>query len=195
MGFRWLLDALTPISYLLLYVASGDALTFSTYKAFLELFPDVNIEGCFFHLCKHSDFKVKQLGLTNKYRSDADFKIRIKKLAALAFIPLKMLCQFTKSWRIDLRTMSFPSSHTLKEHGLGTSFADRNATLHLTCNLRCGIWLKALTENTQAHVCRGDMKQPSAKKASRNARITNIIQSYVSSDPDKILRGIAVNYM
>ena len=154
----------------------------------------MNIEGCFFHLCTRSDFKVKQLGLTNKYRSDADYKIRIKKLAALAFIPLKMLCQFTKSWRIDLRTMSFPSSHTLKAHGLGTSFADGDATLHLTFHLRCGIWLEALTENTHAHISRGDMKQPSAKEASRNAGITNIVQAYISSDPNKILRGIDFNY-
>ena len=69
------------------------------------------------------------------------------------------------------------------------------ATLHLTFHLRCGIWLEALTENTDAHISRGDMKQPSAKEASRNARITNIVQSYISSDPDNILRGIAVNYM
>ena len=78
--------------------------------------------------------------------------------------------------------MRFPCSHTLKEHGLGTSFADRDATLHLTFNLRCGIWLEALTENTHAHISRGDMKQPSAKEASRNARITNIVQSYISSE-------------
>ena len=135
------------------------------------------------------------MGLTNKYRSDADFKIRIKKLAALAFIPLKMLCQITKSWRIDLRTMSFPSSHTLKAHGLEMSLADGDATLHLTFNLRCGIWLEALTENTHAHISRGDMKQPSVKEASRNIRITDVVQSYINSDPDKIIRGIAVNYM
>ena len=195
MGFRWLLDAPTPISYLYLYAASGDALIFSTYKAFFELFPDVNIEGCFFHLCKRSDFKVKQLGLANKYRSDAYFKICIKKLAALAFIPLKMLCQFTKSWQIELRTMRYPCSHTLKAHGLGTSIADGDATLHLTFNLSCGIWLEALTENNHAHISTGDMKQPSAKEASRNARITIIVQSYISSDPNKIIRGIAVNYM
>ena len=91
--------------------------------------------------------------------------------------------------------MTFPSSHTLKTHGLGTSFANGNATLHLTFHLRFGIRLEALTENTHAHISRGDMKQPSAKGASRNARITNIVQSYISSDPDKILRGIAVNYM
>ena len=42
---------------------------------------------------------------------------------------------------------------------------------------------------------RGDTKQPSTKEASRNAKITNIVQSYISSDPDKTLRGIAFNYM
>ena len=56
---------------------------------------------------------------------------------------------------------------------------------------------EALMDNTYAHINRGDMNlnQPSAKEAIRNARITNIVQSYISSDPDKILRGIAVNYM
>ena len=50
----------------------------------------------FICLCKRLDYdKVKQLGLMNKYRSNADFKMRMKKLAALAFIPL--VCQFTKS--------------------------------------------------------------------------------------------------
>ena len=51
---------------------------------------------------------------------------------------------------------------------------------------------QALTENTHVHINRGDMKQPSTTEASRNA---NIVQSYVSPDPDKTLRGIAFNYM
>ena len=54
---------------------------------------------------------------------------------------------------------------------------------------------QALKENTHAQLSRGDMKQPSAKEASRNARITTLVQSYISSDPDKTLRGIAFNYM
>ena len=53
---------------------------------------------------------------------------------------------------------------------------------------------QALTENTHAHISRRDMKQPSAKEATRNTRITIIVQSYISSDPDNILRGIAFNY-
>ena len=39
---------------------------------------------------------------------------------------------------------------------------------------------QALTENTHAHISRGDMKQPSAKDASRNASITTLVQSYIS---------------
>ena len=46
---------------------------------------------------------------------------------------------------------------------------------------------EALRENTHAHISRGDMKQPSEKEASRNARITNIIQYYISSNPDQLL--------
>ena len=53
---------------------------------------------------------------------------------------------------------------------------------------------EALRENTHAHISRGDMKQPSEKEASRNARITNIIQYYISSNPDKTHQGIAFNY-
>ena len=69
------------------------------FKAFLDLFPDVNIEGYFFHLCKRLDFKVKQLGLMNKYRSDVDFKMRMKIEEArrpCLYPPSKMLLQFTK---------------------------------------------------------------------------------------------------
>ena len=54
---------------------------------------------------------------------------------------------------------------------------------------------EALGENTHAHISRGGMKQPSEKEASRHARITNIIQYYISSNPDKTLRGIAFNYI
>ena len=72
---------------------------------------------------------------------------------------------------------------------------ERHSPPHFPLKMWNRIWLEALTENTHAHISRGDMKQPSAKEASRNTRITNIVQSYISSDPDKILRGIAVNYM
>ena len=88
----------------------------------------------------------------NKYRSDADFKMHMKKLAALAFIPL--VCQFAKSYRIDLRTMSFPSSHTLKANGLGTASADGGVALHLTFHLRCGMWLEDMSKGLHVPIMR-----------------------------------------
>ena len=207
------------------------------FKAFLELFPDVNIEGCFFHFCKRLDFKVKQLGLMNKYQSDADLKMLIKKLAALAFIPLvdvvsvyeeladtfeddevPVLTYFESTWIenvIGRRGSRSPPHFSLKmwnvigRHQQGSTRTNNaiEAFNHkfnslLSCH-HPSLWTlikslrreQALTENTHAHINRGDTKQPSTKEASRHARITNIVQSYISSDPDKTFRGITFNYM
>lgn len=53
-----------------------------------EVFPGVNSEGCFFHMSKRLDLKVKQLGLMRRYTEDLVFRVRVKKLAALAFVPV-----------------------------------------------------------------------------------------------------------
>ena len=58
------------------------------YLAVKEVFPGIGEEGCFFHMCKRLDYHIKQLGLLPKYTSDLEFKVRVKKLAALAFVPL-----------------------------------------------------------------------------------------------------------
>ena len=51
-----------------------------------ELCPGVDVSGCLFYLCKLLDFNVKKLGLITKYQADFDFKLCVKKLAALAFL-------------------------------------------------------------------------------------------------------------
>ena len=61
------------------------------YLALLEIFPNVGIEGYFFHLSKRLDYKVKELGLMAKYQDDYDFRFRVKKLSALALIPVEDL--------------------------------------------------------------------------------------------------------
>ena len=58
------------------------------YLTLVDVFPGVEVEGCFFHLCQRLDYHVKELGLMTKYENDPDFKLRVKKLAALAFLPL-----------------------------------------------------------------------------------------------------------
>ena len=91
------------------------------FLAAVEVFPGIASEGCFFHLSKRLDYHVKSLG-------DTDFRIRVKKLAALAFIPvvdvipafeslsthflqdeLPLLAYFEKTWIVTRRlTPDFP---------------------------------------------------------------------------------------
>ena len=58
------------------------------YNAVLDVFPGIGEEGSFFHLYKRLDFQVKRLGLMTKYLTDDDFKLRVKMLSALAFVPV-----------------------------------------------------------------------------------------------------------
>ena len=58
------------------------------FLAAVEVFPGIASEGCFFHLSKRLDYHVKSLGLMQKYKDDTDLRIRVKKLAVLAFIPV-----------------------------------------------------------------------------------------------------------
>ena len=56
------------------------------FGAMLEVFPGIGEEGCFFHLCKRLDYQVKELELMPNYRRDDAFRLRVKKLGALAFV-------------------------------------------------------------------------------------------------------------
>ena len=62
--------------------------SFMSDFAVFEVFPGIDGEGCYFHLWKRLDYHVKDLGLMGKYKLDTDLFIRVKNLAALAFIPV-----------------------------------------------------------------------------------------------------------
>ena len=58
------------------------------FGAIVDVFPGIGEEGCFFHLCERLDFQVKELGLLPRHRVDDLYKLRVKKLAAQAFVPV-----------------------------------------------------------------------------------------------------------
>ena len=58
-------------------------------KAFQQAFPGMQISGCFFHLCQNIIKNAKAIGLKHRYETDFDFKIKVKSLAALAFVPIE----------------------------------------------------------------------------------------------------------
>ncbi|XP_068211682.1 uncharacterized protein [Palaemon carinicauda] len=48
---------------------------------------DIGIQGCYYHFTQSTWRKVQELGLTNRYREDAEFRLLCGKLDGLAFLP------------------------------------------------------------------------------------------------------------
>ena len=51
------------------------------------MFPGIVSEGCYFHLAKRLDYHVKSLGPMEMYKNETYFRLKMNKLAALAFVP------------------------------------------------------------------------------------------------------------
>ena len=105
----------------------------------VDVFPGIGEEGCFFHLCKRLDFQVKELGLLPKYRVDDPFKLRVKKLAALAFVPVVDVVACFQS----LATIFLADELTLL--GLDRALADEETLSHFL--ITCGTsWIAQLQD-------------------------------------------------
>lgn len=60
-------------------------------KAAKEVFPTSKIQGCHFHLAKNIVKNLGQHGLKSRYESDARFAHDVRKLMALAFVPVDLV--------------------------------------------------------------------------------------------------------
>lgn len=58
-------------------------------KALRQVFGELNIRGCFYHLTQATWRKIQELGLDPKYHLDEDFKLFCGQLDGLAFLPLE----------------------------------------------------------------------------------------------------------
>ena len=56
-------------------------------NAVRDLFPNSTLKGCSFHFCQAFYRKVQSLGLQNRHRDDDEFNLKIRMLAAVAFVP------------------------------------------------------------------------------------------------------------
>ena len=52
-------------------------------------FPNATLQGCFFHLSQAIIRKVKAVGLGAQYRRDRRLKLVIKKIIAVAYLPIR----------------------------------------------------------------------------------------------------------
>ena len=57
-------------------------------NAITVVFPQANVIGCLFHLCKSIYRHVQSTGLQEQYLVDEVFRTNIRMIAALAFVPL-----------------------------------------------------------------------------------------------------------
>ena len=61
------------------------------HKSIDEIFPDVEILGCFFHLSKALQSKVEKNGMKVVYEKNFEFQRFVKKCVALSSLPLEDL--------------------------------------------------------------------------------------------------------
>ena len=107
------------------------------FLAAVEVFPGIASEGCFFHLSKRLDYHVKSLGLMQKYKDDTDFRIRVKKLAALAFIPVADVIPAFESLSTHFLQDELPLLAYFEKTWIGTPVG---ATRRLTPDLPIQMW-------------------------------------------------------
>ena len=62
--------------------------------SFERSFPGSLTGGCFFHLCQSVIRNVKESGLKIKYVNDKAFRLRVKSLYCLTFIPVALIVEF-----------------------------------------------------------------------------------------------------
>ena len=81
-------------------------------NAFKNQFPFVDISGCLFHLGQSVWRKIRDLKLDNRYRTDPEFAIRVRKFMALAFVPPHLVHEYM---RLILQAESLLNDGLLKD--------------------------------------------------------------------------------
>ncbi|KAL4097696.1 hypothetical protein QTP88_022427 [Uroleucon formosanum] len=63
----------------------------AAFTAIKDAFPNVQIFGCYFHLCQNFRSKLGELHLISRYKNEPEFCIQVKSIIALAFVPISDL--------------------------------------------------------------------------------------------------------
>ena len=115
-----------------------------TFNAVLEVFLGIGEEGCFFHLCKRLDFQVKRFGLMTKYQMDDEFKLRVKMLAALAFVPVSDVISTYESLAVTFLDDELPLLSYFELTWIGQEVGETGRWLPLCFPTTCGMYLTGL---------------------------------------------------
>ena len=72
------------------------------HQVIREIFPSVQIKGCFFHLAENMQSQIASLNITNFYNTDPDFALKAKMIIALAYVPMDKINYYIDALALEL---------------------------------------------------------------------------------------------
>ena len=77
-------------------------------NALHTVFPDITIQGCFYHLSQAIYRKVQNEGLQVQYQNDVDLNMCIRSMAALAFVPVNDIVESFETFSDNIPEVAQP---------------------------------------------------------------------------------------
>lgn len=109
-------------------------------NALLSRWPNVKIEGCFYHLLQAIYRKVQSEGLTGLYASNCDFSIYIKMISALAFIPPANAVSAFEDLQEILPLVAEPICNYFEDNYIGTLRGRMGTQYRQIPRFSVGLW-------------------------------------------------------
>ena len=93
---------------------------------------DIEVKGCFYHLCSNVWKQIQHLGLQQRYNDHQEFSLPLRMLCALAFLPPDHIVQRFEDLTDHIRINYQGEVDNLLEYSEGTYFGHhrRNAPRH-----------------------------------------------------------------
>ena len=87
--------------------------------AMKECFPDVKIQGCYYHLAHNVHKHLKQIGLQVLYNNNSNFALSAKMITALCFVPVSQLDNYIDALSEDLPLELHSLLNWFEDHYVG----------------------------------------------------------------------------
>ena len=110
---------LNPRSFLIDYEQAARS-------AIEEVFPQVSLKGCFYHLSQSIYRKVQEEGLQVPYQSDDHLALKIRMLAGLAFVPMHRVVDDFETLLQDFPSQATPIADYFEDTYIGRPTQGQN---------------------------------------------------------------------
>ncbi|XP_068204044.1 uncharacterized protein [Palaemon carinicauda] len=85
----------------------------------IVLFPDADVKGCFFHLGQNIYRKIQEFGFQKHYQENEEFSLKMRMIAALAFIPPESVHEAFEELYDIMPEESKPILDYFEDHSIG----------------------------------------------------------------------------